>query len=122
MRRSRAKFVAAFVAALACTVFTSATSWAVYRSVIGPKLCCKTSCPHKKAAPSPERCCQMHPMAKAQGGQTSASTALTGALLAVEAVPIAFEASRDGLSAVLPPDGRSPPRPSLFAQHTSLLR
>jgi hypothetical protein len=121
MRSAFTRFTLIVGALAVCLLFTAASSWAVYRTAMGPAQCCKSRCPHRKPGSVPARCCQLAPgapvgagndetarKAPARAAATSIDSALRRPPMSEPAVP----------SHVVSP----PPAVSLYAQRTSLVR
>lgn len=83
MRRALPTRYALVVAFVTCASLTSTTSWALYRATLGPWQCCKTHCPHRRAASdTPSRCCSKQPklVLAAPKADSGASQVLAGAM------------------------------------------
>lgn len=124
MRRPRRRLLIALLATLVSTLVGS-TSYALYRTAMGPEQCCKSHCRHRPVSgPAAKRCCDTHPRVLPAAASPEAPGKDTF---------LAFVA-RDGAAPFVPPDPcgglgrtvligeRPPPDRSLLAQHTSLLR
>lgn len=124
MKRPRWRLLVALVGTLAVSL-VGTTSAAAYRTAMGPEQCCKSHCRHSHASSGDEaeRCCRTHltvlpaAFSKASPQDAVAPAHVVGSALVAAVLPSV--ASRHAPSSV---EGRAPPSPSLFAQHTALLR
>ena len=124
MKRPRLRLLVALVGALTVSL-VGTSSYAAYRTAMGPEQCCKSLChhSHRSNGGEAERCCRTHltvlpaAFSKASPQDAVAPAHVVGSALIAPAVPlVAFGHAPAAVA------GRAPPPQSLFAQHTALLR
>ncbi len=108
----------ALVAALACVLVTG-TSFAAYRTMVGPRQCCKSHCGHAMPKRAAAQCCRAHPAVPGTTVNVTASQDVAAPMIAALpapslVVPTAFGAF-ESVADRAPPGGST-----LLALHTSL--
>jgi hypothetical protein len=123
VRRFHARRASIVLVGLLASALVSTTSYAAFRTAMGPKTCCRSHCLHHQGMPvDAERCCKTHTVTPAT--LTKHAVRCDPPLLAVIAptptivseLPLAFA------HGPAPVGERAPPARSLLAQHTSLVR
>ena len=110
------RFATVLAAILACTLVSS-TSFALYRTSMGPKQCCASHCRHAMPQRAAERCCQLHAtVAPGTVGNVAQPDAMPVALLPFVATPLAAAPTKATSATAF----RGPPSDTLVTQHTSL--
>src|SRR5713101_4238481 len=120
--RSMRPAVALLVGTLAC-LLVSTTSYALYRTSMGPEQCCKSHCPHSRGSGDAERCCrsnlQLFPAVVSKNAVAHASTPMH---VVVTALPLAPATLLVVGHRSFNLEERIPSLQSLVAQRTSLVR
>ena len=123
VKRPRLRVLLLLVGTLTFSL-VSTTSYALYRTAMGPEQCCKSHCHHRMPKDAAQRCCRTHltVIPAAMSKELSARDASAPAHVTCQTLPSLVLPAPVASSPVLQVvDERAQPGPSLFAQHVSLL-